>query len=108
MATRANTPWRFVSAADLRNDTVGFDKLDVRSATEDESLGTVRGFIVDDASGRLHYVVVDSGGWFSAESYLVPPAFTRVDAEQRVLWVEPSRETIRRFPEFRVHDYPVL
>jgi hypothetical protein len=100
--------WRFVKASDLANDTVGFDRLEVRSATSDENLGKLKGFIVDSDSRQLHFVVVDSGGWLSSDSYLIPPAFTRVDAEQRVLWAETTRNAIRRFPEFRSSDYPTL
>jgi hypothetical protein len=108
MSTGTVARWRFVKASDLRNDTVGFDELEVRSATADERLGSVRGFIVDGDSGQLHYVVVDSGGWFTGGSYLVPPAYTRVDAEQKVLWAETTRQAIGRFPEFDSMQYPTL
>jgi hypothetical protein len=104
----ARARFRYVEAGDLANDTVGFQGLQVRSTSADEKLGTVRGFIVDEASSQLHYVVVDSGGWFSSESFLIPPAYTRVDAEQQVLWAEANRDTIRRFPPFDPREYPAL
>jgi hypothetical protein len=83
--------------------------LRVRSGTDpNEDLGSVRGFIVDASSGRLHYVVIDSGGWFSGGSYLIPPAYTRVDAEQEVLWADLTRDVLRRFPEFDPGKFPEL
>jgi hypothetical protein len=100
--------WRFVDAADLTNDSVGFDSLEVRSSSADENLGTVRGFIVDADRGQLHYVVVDSGGWFSSGSYLVPPAYTRVDAEEQVLWTDATRDSISRFAHFDPSQYDTL
>lgn len=108
MASGTVARWRFVKASDLRNDSIGFDGLEVRSATADDRLGSLRGFIVDGDSGQLHYVVVDSGGWFTGGSYLIPPAYTRVDAEQRVLWAETTRNAIGRFPEFDSSQYPTL
>lgn len=108
MSTGTAARWRFVKASDLRNDTVGFDGLEVRSMSADEKLGSLKGFIVDGDSGQLHYVVVDSGGWFTGGSYLIPPAYTRVDAEQNVLWAETTRDAIGRFPEFDLGQYPTL
>jgi hypothetical protein len=108
MSMETDARWRFVKADDLQDDTVEFDSLDVRSSTTDEHLGSIKGFIVDGANGQLHYVVVDSGGWFTGGSYLIPPAYTRVDAEQQVLWAETSREAIRRFPEFDSTRYATL
>jgi hypothetical protein len=100
--------FRYVGAGDLTEDTIGFNGLAVRSSSQDEELGTVRGFIVDADSGQLHYVVVNAGGWFTSDSYLIPPAYTRVDAEQQVLWTDATRDTIRRFPAFDSDTYPTL
>jgi hypothetical protein len=99
MADTIPHSWRFVKAKDISDGAIDFDALDVRS-TDDDSLGNVRGFIVDGAAERLHYVVVDSGGWFSGGSYLIPPAYTRLDAENGVLWTELTRNVISRFPQF--------
>jgi hypothetical protein len=100
--------WRFVKAGDLHSSSPSFDRLEVRSTTADERLGKLKGFIVDTDGGRLQYVVVDSGGWFTGGTYLIPPAYTRVDAEQNILWAEATRDTIGRFPEFDSGEYPTL
>jgi hypothetical protein len=99
--------WRFVKAGDLQ-DSIPFERFEVRSSTHGERLGTLEGFIVDGDSGRLHYVVVDSGGWFSGGSYLIPPAYTQADGERNVLWAETTREAMSRFPEFDAERYPAL
>lgn len=98
--------WRFVDADDLTDDLVNFGNLPVRSSTQGaEELGTLEGFIVDPASGRLHFVVVESGGWFSGGSYLLPPNYTQLDAEQQVMWVDATRDAVQRFPEFDASQY---
>lgn len=98
--------WRFVDADDLTDDLVNFGNLPVRSSTRSaEELGTLEGFIVDPARGRLHFVVVESGGWFSGGTYLLPPSYTQLDAEQQVMWVDATRDAVQRFPEFDPDQY---
>ena len=40
---------------------------------DDERLGTVDDVIFDHATGRVHYVVVDTGGWLFNRKFVVPP-----------------------------------
>lgn len=106
--TDADGRFRFVDASELRTDPVDFRELTVRSVSSQERLGTLRGFVVDADRGQLQYVAVDSGGWFTGGTYLIPPAYTRIDADEQVFWAEVTRDTISHFPEFDPKKFPTL
>jgi hypothetical protein len=105
MAREQWTRSRFVAAADLDEAGRRLDGLEVRGP-DDEDLGDIEGFIVDEADGRLRYLVIDSGGWFTGGTYLIPPAYTRVDPDTAVLRADLTRDTIERFPEFDREQFP--
>src|SRR5690242_2113683 len=90
---------RYVDADDLDDSTVKFDGMDVKN-TAGEKLGDVDGFILDVASGRPYYVVVDSGGWFKSKLYLIPIGHARLSTGDDHLLADLTRERINRFPGF--------
>jgi hypothetical protein len=92
-----STTLRYVDAGRLDNRVLDLDGLDVRNSAGDH-LGDVDGFLVDAASGRPRYVVVDSGGWFASKRFLVPVHHARVAADRRALRVDFDKDTINRFP----------
>jgi hypothetical protein len=108
MQTTASGDYHYISATSLTGDIVDFDGLQVRSTASNEVLGTVEGFIVDRRSGQLRFVVVDSGGWFGSESFLLPPGRTRLAPEEGLLWTDATRESVRSFPGFDTTEYPRL
>jgi hypothetical protein len=102
--TRYASRLRYLDAADLDDTAVDFDGLDVRG-TDDSRLGDVDGFLVDPSSGRVLYTVVDSGGWFTSRRFLVPIGHMTIEPDRRAMRVDVSRETLRRFPDFKEKDF---
>jgi hypothetical protein len=90
---------RYLDAADVDDTVVDYDGLSVVGPDE-ERIGEVDGFIVDAQAGRLHYVVVDSGGWFSSRRVLIPVGHARLGGESRALLLDVPRATLSRYPEF--------
>lgn len=90
---------RYLDADDVDDSVVDFDGLHVRD-TADEKLGDLDGFLVEPSSGRLLYLVVDSGGWFTSRRLLVPAEHATVDRNARSLRVNTSRESLKGYPEF--------
>jgi hypothetical protein len=90
---------RYLDADDVDTSVVDFDGLDVRGH-DDEKLGDVNGFIVDLATGRVLYVVVDSGGWFRSRRFLAPIGHAVIDQERRALTLDISKERLEQYPEF--------
>ena len=98
---------RYVAASDIPGDRMDLDGLDVRN-TLGEKLGEVDGFVVDRASNRPYYVVVDSGGWFTSRHYLVPIGHARLDPDNEALRIDFDRDTIKRFPEAHIDRFDQL
>ena len=90
---------RYLDAADVDDSVVDFDSLDVRGH-DGEELGDVDGFIVDLASCRVLYVVVDSGGWFRSRRFLAPIGHAVVDRERRALVLDISKDRLGQYPKF--------
>ena len=90
---------RYLAADDVDDGVVDFDGLDVRSP-EGEKLGEVKGFIVDLASARALYIVIDSGGWFRSRRFLAPIGHAVIDQGRRALGLDISKERLQEYPEF--------
>jgi hypothetical protein len=90
---------RFVEAGELDSRVLDLDDLDVTNRRGDD-LGELDGFLVDADTGRPHYVVIDSGGWFHSKRFAVPVSEATYDPAQRTLSVDLDRNTITRFPSF--------
>jgi len=98
-------PWlRYVDAGDLDDSVIDFDGLDVENAGG-EKLGDVNGFILDADSAQPYYIVVDSKGWFKTKHYLLPVGHAQLDAEQKRLVADLSRDHIKKFPGFDLDKF---
>lgn len=101
-------PWlRYVDADDVQLADISIDGMKVRNDNF-EKLGSVDGFIVDSASMRPYYVVVDSGGWFKSKDFLVPVGHVRLDADRDALVLDIPKERIDRFPGFDLSAFERL
>jgi hypothetical protein len=94
-----------VDAGEIDNDAE-FEGMPVESPTG-EKLGKVEGFIVDSASARPYYVVVDAGGWFKSKHFLLPIGHARLssDDDREAIVAGLSRDRIDRFPGFNKDEF---
>ena len=90
---------RYLDADDVNDSVLDYDGLDVKGPGDD-NIGNVDGFIVDADASRAYYIVVDSGGWFSSRTFLLPVGHARLDTEDRSLRVDVTRDMLRNYPEF--------
>jgi PRC-barrel domain protein len=90
---------RYLDADDVDDSVVDFDGLTV-CGRDGEKLGAVDGFIVDLASGRVLYIVVDSGGWFRSRRFLLPIGHAVIDQGRHALALDISKERLHNYPEF--------
>lgn len=103
-------PWlRYVDAGDLECQADGFelDGLHVHAAAGDH-LGKVDGFIVDSATGRPYYVVVDAGGWFKSRLFLLPIGHVSFNRGEKQLIADLTRDRVRNFPGFDRDEFEKL
>lgn len=88
---------RYVPAAHLRE--FKYREFRVRN-TANEDLGSLDGLIVDTASHAPEYFVVDSGGWFVGQRFLVPIDALRPHESTQTLRTDLDRKTIESYPPF--------
>ena len=92
-----------------RDDEPGGDPR-LRSANElrgyhvrgnDDAVGHVDDFIVDDETWELRYLVIDTKNWWIGKKVLVAPRWAnRISWVDREVHVDMSREAIKRSPEW--------
>ena len=89
----------------LRDYEFKGDVDDIRGANlygaNDEKLGEIDDVIFDHGSGRIRYLVVDTGGWLSSHKFLIPS--NRVEPyhqDKNDFYTDLSKERIEMFPAY--------
>jgi len=90
---------RYMDAASVDDSVVEIHDLDVLGP-DAEKIGTVDGFIVDTQASRVLYVVVDAGGWFTSDRFLLPVGDTQLAADGRALQASVTKASLEGYPEF--------
>jgi len=65
-----------------------------------DKIGTVRDALVEPDSGRIRYLLVDVGGWFSSKEVLVPVGHARID-DQGVYFDNLTKDQVKEMSEYR-------
>ncbi|WP_216319351.1 PRC and DUF2382 domain-containing protein [Deinococcus aestuarii] len=65
-----------------------------------DKIGTVRDALVDPGTGRIRYLIVDVGGWFSSKEVLVPVGHARFDNDG-VYFDNLTKDQVREMGEYR-------
>ncbi|MDL2343133.1 DUF2382 domain-containing protein [Deinococcus sp. MIMF12] len=65
-----------------------------------EKVGTVRDALVDPSSGRIRYLILDVGGWFSSKEVVVPVGDARFD-DSGVYFDNLTKDQVRDLEEYR-------
>ncbi|MGO3338360.1 DUF2382 domain-containing protein [Psychrobacter sp.] len=64
------------------HDLIGDDYYDPTGKTaygvNEDKVGKIEGALVEDTTGRIRYLIVDAGGWFSSKEVLVPAGLARI------------------------------
>jgi len=67
----------------------------------DGEIGHVRDFLVDDASWRIRYVVVDTQNWWPGQKVLISPrSVLEVDWVERLIRLDTRRQKIKDSPAY--------
>ncbi|HEY6593508.1 MAG TPA: PRC-barrel domain-containing protein [Asanoa sp.] len=92
--TGAFDPWRFRDEAGI----TGHDLVGYKVEATDGSIGKIDGASHDVNSS---YLVVDTGPWIFGKKTMLPAGVvTRVDHEDRKVFVDRSKEQIKIAPEY--------
>jgi hypothetical protein len=72
---------------------------DIQAA--DGELGHVGDFVIDDQTWAIRYIIIDTRNWWPGKKVLVSPKWIeRVSWNESKVFVNLSRETIKRSPEY--------
>lgn len=89
----------YVNGSQFTGERIDFSSVRIVGAANDD-LGHVDGFVVDRQSGRPYYVVVDSGGWFTGNRYLLPINSLHFERDNSRMRVPLDKDTIKKYPTF--------
>src|SRR5438105_7869316 len=89
----------------LEDQRVSDDVRDIRGSSvrgaDGEKLGTVDDVIFDHDTMEIRYVVVDSGGWLEAGTFLLPADRISADREDADgLATDTTRQQIKNSPRY--------
>ena len=88
-------------------DLIGDDYYDPTGKTaygvNEEKIGKIEGALVEDTTGRIRYLIVDVGGWFSSKEVLVPAGLARIVGDD--VFFDSLTEAQVEAMEVYDHDY---
>ncbi|WP_230659445.1 DUF2382 domain-containing protein [Psychrobacter sp. I-STPA10] len=88
-------------------DLIGDDYYDPTGKTaygaNEEKIGKIEGALVEDTTGRIRYLIVDVGGWFSSKEVLVPAGLARIVGDD-VFFDSLTKAQVEAMEQYD-HDY---
>ena len=73
----------------------------------DGEIGHVEDFIIDDMTWEIRYLIINTHNWWPGKKVLVSPKWIeRVSWSESKVFVNLSRDTIKRSPEYRMESLP--
>ena len=88
-------------------DLIGDDYYDPTGKTaygaNEDKIGKIEGALVEDTTGRIRYLIVDAGGWFSSKEVLVPAGLARIVGDD--VFFDSLTESQVEAMEVYDHDY---
>jgi hypothetical protein len=70
------------------------------------ALGKLTGVVVDPATRRLRYFVVEAGRWLSRHRYLIPQCPATLESEQHAMKLECDTDTRAEWRDFDDRLFP--
>jgi len=67
----------------------------------DGDIGEVEDFIIDDVTWKIHFLVVETGNWFSGKKVLISPQWIKdVKWDEQNVTINHSKEEVKNSPEY--------
>lgn len=93
------TGLRYVDVEELERSNAGLMVGAEIRDRDNEKVGELDGFVVDAVTGRPKYAVIEAGGWFKSERYLLPIGHLDVTPDGNCT-LDIARSAIESYPEF--------
>ncbi|MGE5499305.1 MAG: PRC-barrel domain-containing protein [Syntrophothermus sp.] len=79
------------------------DTIDYKIQADDDRIGNVEDFIVDDDTWSIRYIVVDTGNWLlpGKKVLIALPWIREIDWSQSSVFVDLTAEEVKQSPEYQ-------
>ncbi|WP_296404447.1 PRC and DUF2382 domain-containing protein [Psychrobacter sp.] len=98
---------RLTDIQTTHRDLIGDDYYDPTGkaayGASEEKIGKIDGALVESTTGRIRYLIVDVGGWFSSKEVLVPAGLARIVGDD-VFFDTLTKSQVEAMEEYD-HDY---
>ncbi len=68
-----------------------------------EKIGTIRGALAEPETGKIRYLIVDAGGWFSSKEVVVPVGMSTFEGEE-VHFTNLTKDQVNDMREYRIGE----
>jgi len=95
-----NIPLKYLTASSIMSDKV--------HDANDAPMGEIRDIMINVITGRIHYYVVEFGGFLGIgkKYFAIPFELLKVDAEKKIFVFTESKEKLAKAPGFNHWHWP--
>ncbi|CAM3520119.1 PRC and DUF2382 domain-containing protein [Deinococcus frigens] len=68
-----------------------------------DKIGTIRGALAEPETGKIRYLIVDAGGWFSSKEVVVPVGMSTFEGEE-VHFTNLTKDQVMEMREYRMGE----
>ncbi len=99
-AINLNMPLKYLTASSIIGDKI--------YNNEDEHLGKIADIMIDLATGKIEYVIIELGGFLTigAKLFAIPFGLLKVNQIKQCFVLNQSREMLDNAPGFDVNHWP--
>ena len=95
-----NTPLKYLTASSIIGDKV--------HSEEDEAMGEIQDIMIDLASGKIDYMIVEFGGFLGIgiKYFAIPFNMLTVNPEKKIFIFNQKKELLENAPGFDLDHWP--
>ena len=95
-----NLPLKYLTASSIIGDKV--------HNLEDEAMGEIQDIMIDLASGKINYMIIEFGGFLGigVKYFAIPFDMLKVNPEQKTFTFNQTRELLENAPGFDLDHWP--
>ena len=95
-----NMPLKYLTASSIIGDKV--------HSEDDEAMGEIQDIMIDLASGKIDYIIVEFGGFLGigTKYFAIPFNMLTVNAEKKIFVFNQKKELLENAPGFDLDHWP--
>ncbi len=95
-----NMPLKYLTASSIIGDKV--------HSEEDEAMGEIKDIMIDLATGKIDYMIIEFGGFLGIgiKYFAIPFSMLTVNAEKKIFVFNQKKELLENAPGFDLDHWP--